>query len=139
MRNKLFLLTAGAAALLLGPEAASAQAAPGEALVYEREVFRYGSAGRSDPFRSLLQNAEFGLRFEDLMLQGVMYNADPRRSVAVLAQTGASRRIRARVGDRFGGIRIVSIRPRSVDVVIEEFGVARRETLELKPATTKGG
>lgn len=138
MRSKLLLLTAGAA-LLLGPEPAASQAPSGDALVYEREVFRYSQSGRKDPFRSLLNNEEFGVRFEDLALQGVMYNADPRRSVAVLTQAGATRRIRARIGDRVGGVRIVAIRPRSVDLVIEEFGVARRETLELKPATTKGG
>ena len=141
MRIKLLSLAAGAAGmLLLSPAGASAQA-PADAdssLVYQREVFHYGRGGRPDPFRSLLNSEEFGYRIEDMSLTGVMYNANPSRSVAVLSQNGASRRIRVRVGDRLGGIRIVSIRPRSVDVLIEEFGVARRETLELKPAQTKG-
>ena len=73
-----------------------------------------------------------------LTLMGVLYHPDPSRSVAVLSQTGSTRRIRARVGDRVGGIRIVSIGPRSVDLIVEEFGVARRETLELRPTSERG-
>ena len=45
------------------------------------------------------------------------------------------------MGERIGGVRVVAIGPRSVDVVVEEFGVARRETLELKrtPANDEKG
>lgn len=130
-----------AALLLAGAAAAAplaAQTPPDSLVLYEREVFDYRRAGRPDPFRSLLRDPELGLRFEDLGLVGVLHDARPDRSVAVLTQKGSSRRIRARVGDRIGGIRIVAIRPRSVDVVVEEFGVARRETLELRAAPDKG-
>lgn len=127
-----------AAALLAARPAAAQEPPPGPAILYEREVFEYDRAGRPDPFRSLLNDPELGLRFEDFTLRGVLHNDDPARSVAILSQTGSTRRIQARVGDRLGGMRIAAIRPESVEVVVEEFGVARRETLELRPASQKG-
>lgn len=134
----LWLFTAGAA-LFVAPGAASAQDVPADtAIVYEREVFDYSRAGRPDPFRSLLNDADLGVRLEDLSLQGVMYDPDASQSVAVLAQKGSTRPLRVRVGDRIGGIRVLSIGQRSVHVLIEEFGVARRGTLELKSVTQKG-
>lgn len=138
MWTKRVLLAAAAVAALGGTAPLAAQTPPDSVVLYEREVFEYARSGRPDPFRSLLRDPELGLRFEDLALLGVLHDPRPERSVAVLTQKGSSRRIRARVGDRIGGIRIVAIRPRSVDVVVEEFGVARRETLELRSATEKG-
>jgi hypothetical protein len=81
---------------------------------------------------------ELGVRLEDLSLTGVMHDADVGQSVAVLARVGSTRPLRVRVGDRVGGIRILTIGQRSVQVLIEEFGVARRGTLELKSVTQKG-
>ncbi len=139
MSSRAFSVAAGVlTALSLGVSAAAAQAPAEPAGLYEREVFQYGRAGRADPFRSLLSDPELGMRLEDLKLLGVIYHPDPALSVAVLSQTGSTRRIRGRAGDRIGGIRIVSIGPRSVDLVVEEFGVARRETLELRPASERG-
>ena len=138
MNSKNLLFAAAAAVLFAAPGSLSAQAAADTAIVYEREVFEYSRAGRPDPFRSLLDDAELGIRLEDLSLQGVMYDADVSQSVAVLARVGSTRPLRVRVGDRVGGIRILSIGQRSVQVLIEEFGVARRGTLELKSATQKG-
>jgi hypothetical protein len=138
MNSRNFWFAALTAALLSTPGSASAQAAADTAIVYEREVFEYSRAGRPDPFRSLLDDAELGVRLEDLSLQGVMYDADVSQSVAVLARVGSERPLRVRVGDRVGGIRILSISQRSVQVLIEEFGVARRGTLELKSVTQKG-
>jgi hypothetical protein len=136
MRSKSVLL---AAALLAGlPAAAAAQLVPDTALTYRREVFEYRRAGRPDPFRSLLRGTDLGVRPEDLTLTGVVYTPNPRGSVAVLVRRGEDRPIRARVGDRIGGIQIVAIRPRSVDILIEEFGIARRATIELKSAAKKG-
>lgn len=109
-----------------------AQEGSEEVTIYRREVFSYERAGRTDPFRSLLNSAALGLRFEDLTLQGIMYHPDPSRSVVVLGQRGSERRLRARVGERIGAVRILAIGPRSVEVVIEEFGVARRESMQLK-------
>lgn len=138
MNSKHLWFAVAVAALFAAPGSATAQAAADTAIVYEREVFEYSRAGRPDPFRSLLDDAELGVRLEDLSLQGVMYDADVSQSVAVLARVGSTRPLRVRVGDRVGGIRILSIGQRSVQVLIEEFGVARRGTLELKSATQKG-
>ena len=138
MKNSLFLCLAAAAAVVGAPQAADAQALADTAVVYEREVFEYSRAGRVDPFRSLLDDAELGVRLEDLTLQGVMYDADASQSVAVLSRAGSTRPLRVRVGDRIGGIRVLTIGQRRVELLIEEFGVARRGTLELKSATQKG-
>lgn len=127
------------AALPVGPGSLEAQAAMDTVMVYHREVFTYDPTGRPDPFRSLLNSADLGVRFEDLSLQGIMYHPDPARSMAVLSQRGSTRRMRVGVGDRIGTIRIVAIGPRTVEVVIEEFGVARRETMELTSVRAKGG
>jgi hypothetical protein len=136
MRSKSLLL---AAALIAGlPAAATAQLVPDSSLTYRREVFDYSRAGRPDPFRSLLSGTDLGVRPEDLTLTGVVYSSDPRRSVAVLMRRGETRPLRARVGDRIGGIQVVGIRPRSVDILVEEFGVGRRTTIELKSAAKKG-
>ncbi len=145
---KLILL---ALASVLAASLGSAQSAPAAGgpaagprgdsmIVYRREVFRYQAAGRPDPFRSLLGTADLGVRVEDLALRGVVYHPDPSRSVAMLLREGAERPIRARVGDRIGGIRILTIRTNSIDVLVEELGVARRETLRITraPATPKG-
>lgn len=118
--------------------AASVHGAAGTTIVYEREVFAYSRAGRRDPFDSLMDAEELGVRLEDLSLTGVMHDADVGQSVAVLSRIGSTRPLRVRVGDRVGGIRILSISQRSVQVLIEEFGVARRGTLELKSVTQKG-
>lgn len=132
------IVVAGLAALVMLPSGAEAQSAADTAVVYEREVFDYRRAGRPDPFRSLMDDAELGVRVEDLTLQGVMVGGDPSESVAVLSRVGSTRPLRVRVGDRIGGIRILSIEQRSVQVLVEEFGVARRGTLELKSVTQKG-
>lgn len=125
-------------ALCPAPAAAQQPGQRDASLVYRREVFQYQRAGRPDPFRSLLNNAELGVRFEDLTLLGVVHDPQASRSVAVLAQRGTERRLRVRVGDRVGNIRVVAIRPNSVDLVVEEFGVPRRHSLQLKPAAEKG-
>lgn len=120
------------------PAAAAAQEPTDTALTYRREVFEYRRDERPDPFRSLLRGTDLGVRLEDLTLTGVVYSSDPRRSVAVLTRRGVDRPIRARVGDRIGGLQVAAIGPRSVDVVIEEFGIVRRATIALKSADKKG-
>jgi hypothetical protein len=137
VRTELRAVLLAAAAVVIGGGEALAQApvtsAADTAMVYEREVFRYQRGGRVDPFRSLLTGADLGIRTEDLTLLGVIYHPDPSQSVAVLAQRGEERRLRARVGERLGSVRIVAIHQRSIDVVVEEFGLARRERLEISP------
>ena len=129
------LIGALAAAAVAAPAAAQSserRTAPGDtAVVYRREVFRYYPSGRPDPFRPLVGAADLGVRLEDLALRGVVYHTDPARSVAVLSRTGQERLVRARVGDRLGGIRVLAIRQTSIDVLVEELGVARRATLQI--------
>lgn len=117
----------------------SGQVVADPTVVYEREVFTYSAAGRPDPFRSLLDDAELGIRLEDLTLRGIVHHRDPSQSVAVLTQAGSDRRIRARVGERVGALRILAIYPDRVDLVVEELGVARRETLRIVRPDAGGG
>ncbi len=112
------------------------------ALVYRREAFQYPRGARPDPFRSLLTAEELGYRIEDMRLTGVIYSPDPRVSVAVLTESVSKKRFRLKVGERVGGITVAAIYPRRVDVVVNEFGVIRRETLELRrpdPVQDAGG
>ncbi|MBA2670903.1 MAG: hypothetical protein H0U67_11070 [Gemmatimonadetes bacterium] len=135
MRNSLWV--ACLAAVIAAPFAAGeavGQVGRDTVLVYDREVFRYDRGGRPDPFRSLLTNEDLGIRTEDLTLLGVIFHPDPSQSVAVLARRGVDRRLRARVGERLGSVRVVGINQRSIDVVVEEFGLARRERLEISPS-----
>ena len=131
---------AGSLLFLLAGSAlpAAAQDSSGGPVVYRREVFQYQRAGRPDPFRSLLNSADLGVRFEDITLLGVIHSPNPNQSVAILSVTGQEGRVRARVGSRIGNITIAAIQPRRIDVLINEFGVARRESLQLKAETEKG-
>ncbi len=129
-------LSAAAFALLLMCAPAGAQQLVGEATTtYEREVFHYGGVGRIDPFRTLISEGS-GVRVEDLALRGIMHHRDPAQSVAVLTQAGTDRRIQARIGQRIGALRILAIYPDRVEVVVEELGVARRETLRMERSET---
>jgi hypothetical protein len=136
------ILALCAALLLFCPAAAEAQEGSAAAtaerreIIYTREVFHYEGARRPDPFRSLLGTAEMGVRPEDLTLVGVIYSTDPRTSVAVFLQRGATRRVRARVGDRIGTMTVMAIHPRRADVVVDELGVSRRVSLQLRPVST---
>lgn len=104
-------------------------------VLYEREVYRYSAASRPDPFRSLLLEG-LGVRVEDLAVRGILYDPEAMNSVAVLSQAGSDRRIQLRVGQRLGAVRILSILPDRVEVVVEELGVSKRETLKLaRPQT----
>jgi len=139
---RICILAVSSALLLLSPAAVEAQEGSGEAaaerreIIYTREVFHYAGARRPDPFRSLLGTAELGVRPEDLTLVGVIYSTDPRSSVAVFLQRGATRRVRARVGDRIGSMTVVAIHPRRAEVVVDELGVSRRVSLQLRPVST---
>jgi hypothetical protein len=125
-------------ASLLPLSPAAAQSAATNEISYRREVYQYERGFRPDPFRSLLGNVDVGVRVEDLALRGIVFNSNPRESVAILVERGSNRRIRARIGERVGAITVVAIQPRRVDVVIEDFGVVRRESLYLKVETDTG-
>ncbi|MEX2582612.1 MAG: hypothetical protein WD766_05040 [Gemmatimonadota bacterium] len=131
MRRTIMIVATGILAALLPLGSAQAQQNTDVTILYDREVFEYPGGARPDPFRSLLMEGDLGIRLEDLTLRGVVHHPDPSRSVAVLSQEGSNRRIQARVGERFGSLRILAIHPDRVDIVIEELGVARRETLRI--------
>jgi hypothetical protein len=129
----------GVPLLLSGmPKAAAAQEAAEPTVVYEREVFQYRGGGRPDPFRSLLREGDLGIRMEDLSLRGIVHHSDPANSVAVLSQAGTNRRIQARAGERVGPLRVLAIHPDHVEIVVEELGVARRETLRIERSESTG-
>lgn len=131
--NRLLRLAVAAAGLGTLAWSASAQAKDDDPpLVYRREVFQYPRGARPDPFRSLLSTEELGYRFEDMRLTGVIYSPNSRVSVAVLTEAVSKKRFRLKVGERVGGITVAAIYPKRVDVVVNEFGVVRRETLELR-------
>lgn len=131
------LLAAGLGSLAWS---AAAQAREESPVVYRREVFQYPRGGRPDPFRSLVTAEELGYRVEDMLLTGVIYSPSPRMSVAVLTETVAKKRFRLRVGENIGGITVAAIYPRRVDLVVNEFGVIRRETLQLhRPEPVRPG
>jgi hypothetical protein len=108
-------------------------------VIYRREVFEYSRGGRVDPFRSLLGSVDLGVRPEDLALRVILANDDPRESVAIFTQSGANRRVSVRTGDRIGGMTVVAIHPRRVDVVIDDFGVPRRESFYVKKTPPETG
>ena len=109
-----------------------AQAVPADpAVVYRREVFRYPRSGRPDPFRSLLATGDVGVRIEDLALRGVVLGPDVRSSIAVIADSANKRTYRLRVGQRLGGISVVGIGPREVELLVNEIGPPRRAVLVL--------
>lgn len=141
--NRLLRLAVMAAGLGTLALSASAQAKDDDPpLVYRREVFQYPRGARPDPFRSLLSSEEMGYRIEDMRLTGVIYSPNSRVSVAVLTESVSKKRFRLKVGERLGGITVAAIHPRQVEVVVNEFGVVRRETLQLRrpdPVQDAGG
>lgn len=100
-------------------------------LAYEREIYTYPGGARPDPFRSLLRDGNLGMRLEDLRLRGIVHHQNPGQSVAMLAIQGTDRRIQARVGDVVGPLRVLAIHPDRVEIVVEELGITRRETLRI--------
>ena len=98
--------------------------------IYEREIFAYPADGRRDPFRPLNAGEQLGPRFEDLTLNGVLYNPTIG-SVATLTDGKTGKRYRARAGDALGDIRVIEIRPDEVIFEIASFGISRRESLRV--------
>jgi hypothetical protein len=124
-----------AAAQAAQPAPTPAAAVPADTgLVYRREVFQYHGVGRPDPFRPLLNAADLGVRLEDLRLTAVVYHPNPRLALAVFTRGDTSRAIRVRVGQRIGGLTVLAIYPRRVDVRVDEFGTSRVESVGLKRA-----
>jgi hypothetical protein len=97
-----------------------------------REVFRY-SGGSRDPVVSLLASASVGPELPDLTLVAIYIDQrEPDRSVAVLREKVTGKRYNLRAGDRLSRLRVVGIRERDVDFIVDDFGAERRETLSLR-------
>ena len=115
----------------------------------EREIFAYPSFERRNPFKPLT-GTEGGPRFELMRLQGIIYSTEPGRSVVLLTAgagtragaTGTSRvpgeSARLRVGERWGNVRVVEIRPDRIIVDVEEFGLAERREMRLQTRSQGG-
>ena len=105
-------------------------------LVFEREVFNYPSHVRRNPFRPLTGVSDAGPRFEELRLLGVIVSSEPGGSVALVGVAGTTEpgaaTQRLRVGQTLGNIRVLEIRPREMDVEVEEFGLRERVTMRLQ-------
>ena len=108
-------------------------------LVFEREAFFYPRYDRRNPFLPLTAGDEFGPRFEEIDLTGIIFSANTERSVAMFGLRatqdgdGAGRRsYRVRRGDTLGNVRILEIQETRVVVLVEEFGLTEQRILELK-------
>ncbi len=112
-------------------------------LVFEREIFRYPTFQRRNPFRPLV-GAAGGVRFEQLSLIGIVYSPDQSGSVAVLttggvqvAEDGTTSPIEGdsyqlKVGQTVGNTRIVQIRRDAVVVDVTLFDEVERHTMTLE-------
>lgn len=102
-----------------------------------REAFAYNSGGLRDPFVSLMASGELRPIFSDLVLTGVIFDPEGRRSVALLvdASTGASYRVRT--GQTLARMKVTKIGMQDISFSIDEFGLSRSETLIIDK-TRKG-
>lgn len=113
------------------PDAAADTAAVADSLIdYRREVFRYPTGTRRDPFSPLTGMQTSGPRLEDLQLTGVLFSRGSG-SVAVLLDPESGRRYKLRTGDRIGQARLVEIGAGRAVFVVDAFGFDRRTVLRL--------
>lgn len=101
------------------------------AVVFNREVFNYPSAGRRDPFSSLIETGDIRPMLQDLQVVAITLSPNERQSVATLKDVSSDEIYRVRVGSVFGRLRVVAIRQRDVVLSIDEFGNTRQETLSI--------
>jgi len=117
-------------------------------LVFDREVFDYPTYERRSPFRPLVGDTDSGPRFEQVRLRGIIWSADPARSVALFsgaptaggaggAISAGTRRLRR--GETWGNMRLVEIQQNRVVVDVNEFGLTERRVLELTRRRAEGG
>ena len=120
----------------VAPAPAKTDRMPSE-IVIQREVFDYSGNGRRDPYRSLMTTTEIRPLLSDLRLTAVAFDAEGDNSVAFLRDTYSKTQYRIRVGQQLGRLRVSSIRQKSVQFTMEEFGFNRVETLLLGSDSTK--
>ncbi len=118
-------------------------------LAFEREVFVYPTFTRRNPFQTLLAGADAGPRWETMRLEGILHDADPQHSIAIVSSgranapggndsARAGQTARLRVGQRWGNIRVLAIHPDNILIEVEEFGLTEQRTMRL-PARGQGG
>jgi hypothetical protein len=116
------------------PEQPAPQVAvPEPELFFEREVFQYGGRARRDPFVALSRLAAAGPQFTDMSLRMVVHSDIPGESLAVIRDENTKRSHRLRRGDVLGDVTVVEIGRSRVILMVDNLGVRRRETLELRP------
>ncbi len=130
------------------PPAGNQKPAP---LVFEREVFSYPTQGRRNPFHPLVGQAETGPRFEQLRLEGIIYDDQhPSQSVAAVgtstvtesadstsASVSKGQAWYLKAGQTIGNVRIVQVDRDRVIVDVEEFGLTTRKIMQIQ--TGPGG
>jgi hypothetical protein len=103
---------------------------PESATGITRELFRYETNGRRDPFLSLMAYGELRPLITELRVTSIAF--DPKGgSVAVLRDLGTKEQYRVRVGESLGRMRVARIAAKAITFTIEEFGFSRQETLAL--------
>lgn len=110
------------------------EAPPPKPIEILREQFDYTSAGRRDPFNSLMGTGELRPTVADLRLVGVLYH--PTRPVAIMRDVlPPNTQYRVTLGATLGRMKVVMIKPRVVIFSIEEFGLNRQDSLVLGDST----
>lgn len=125
-----------------GPPKAASKAAPPAApaeepkLIFDREVFTFPAGGRRDPYTPLVGKNDGGPRFEELNIRGIIFS--PTAESMVLLSDGRKTYRRHR-GEMVGNARVLQITPTRVLFSVDNFGVWREESLEMKkPEGAKG-
>lgn len=100
-------------------------------VLFRREVYNYPSAGRRDPFSSLIETGDIRPMLADLQIIAITTGQNERQSIATLKDRSSDEIYRVRVGSVFGRMRVTAIRPRELLLEIDEFGYKRQETLSI--------
>ena len=108
----------------------------GRVVIY-REAFAYTMGAERDPFMSLMLSGELRPILTDLVLTGVIYDPEGRRSVALLVDGSTGESYRIRVGQTLARMKVTKIGLQDITFSIDEFGLSRSETLIIDK-TRKG-
>ena len=119
-----------------GATSVAQRGAKGE-VTFMREQFAYDDAGRRDPFHSLFASGDLRPVLTDLRLVAVIYDPTGRNSVAILRDVTTKDQYRVKTGQMLGRMRVTAILPKQINVVIDEFGYSRQESLALIDPTTQ--
>jgi hypothetical protein len=117
--------------------AASKKVAIPTEITIQREVFDYTGNGRRDPYKSLMSTSDVRPLLSDLRLTVVVFDPSGSNSVAILRDGFSKQQYRVRVGQQLGRLRVSSIKQKTVQFTVEEFGFNRIETLPLSSDTSK--